>query len=110
MDPPLAPGADEPLDAGEADADGSSAATEAEGWTVGAGVGRRPTGSGPTRMNAARTPAATRRPARIVTPVFMRRESTSTGGRGRRDRRAARIAVRSVRAACSDDRAPAPRP
>ena len=50
----------------------------------GDGVGRRPTGSGPTKTNAARMPAATStptsRPAMIARADFMRREGTSTDG------------------------------
>jgi hypothetical protein len=53
-----------------------------DGATDGDGVGWRPTGSGPTKTNAARMPPATRmpasRPAMIVTAVLMRREGTST--------------------------------
>jgi hypothetical protein len=89
-------GAGGALAAGEADEAGADAEGgidgegDTEGATVGGGVGRRPTGSGPTKTKAARTPAATRtpasRPARIVTPVFMRREGTSTDGPGRHDR------------------------
>lgn len=60
---------------------------EADGMTVGAGLGRSPTGSGPTNTNAARMPTATRtptsRPASIVTPVFIAAEGTSTDERGR---------------------------
>ena len=61
---------------------------DADGMTVGGGVGRNPTGLGPTRTKAARMPNATRtptsRPARTVTPVFIAAEGTSTDGRGRR--------------------------
>jgi hypothetical protein len=65
-------------------------ATEAEGMIVGDGLGRSPTGSGPTKTNAARMPTATRtptsRPASMVIPVFIAAEGTSTDGRGRRVR------------------------
>ena len=61
---------------------------DADGMTVGGGVGRNPTGLGPTRTKAARMPNATRtptsRPATTVTPVFIAAEGTSTDGRGRR--------------------------
>jgi hypothetical protein len=64
---------------------------DADGMSVGAGVGRNPTGSGPTKTNAARMPNATRtptrNPARTVIPVFIAAEGTSTDGRGRRVRR-----------------------
>src|SRR5215218_25232 len=79
--PGTAEGATADGDAGsDATMDGDGA-TLAVGSTVGAGVGRRPTGSGPTNTKAASTPTATRtparRPARMVAPVFMRREGTS---------------------------------
>ena len=86
----------------EAEGDG---ATEAEGegdgaivgTSVGAVVGRSPTGSGPTKTNAARTPAATitpaRRPARIEIPVFIAGQGTSTDGRGRVCGAAARLGL-----------------
>jgi hypothetical protein len=71
----------------EAEADGAidgEATTTAVGTTDGDGVGRRPTGSGPTRTNAARMPAAastpTSRPAMIARADFMGREGTSTDG------------------------------
>ena len=76
-----ADGANEASGDGEADGaiDGEATTT-----SDGDGVGRRPTGSGPTKTNAARTPAATstptRRPARIARADFMRREGTSTDG------------------------------
>jgi hypothetical protein len=96
-------GAAERLGAGElagvAEADGAAGAqaiglgdgaTDAVGMIVGAGLGRSPTGSGPTKTNAARMPTATRtptsRPASMVIPVFIAAEGTSTDGRGRRVR------------------------
>jgi len=61
----------------DADADGLGATDED-------GVGRSPTGSGPTKTNAARMPAATMtptsRPAMIARADFMGREGTSTDG------------------------------
>jgi len=84
----VAGGADGADGAADAQAIGlADGATEAEGMVVGAGVGRRPTGSGPTKTSAARMPTATRtptsRPASSVTPVFIAAEGTSTDGRGR---------------------------
>ena len=96
IDPDAPADADADADAdaaadGEADADGEAAidglgdglgetSTMTDG--TGVGVGRRPTGSGPTKTNAASTPAATstpaRRPARIVAADLMRRQGTST--------------------------------
>jgi len=77
---------------GLADADGAT-----DWMSVGAGEGRSPTGSGPMKTNAARIPAATSvpasRPARIVIPVFIAAEGTSTDGRGRGRRATARLAV-----------------
>ena len=71
----------------DGDVDGvidGEAATTSLGTADGAGVGRRPTGSGPTKTNAARTAAAastpTSRPAMIARADFMRREGTSTDG------------------------------
>jgi hypothetical protein len=65
--------------------------------TDGEGVGRSPTGSGPTNTSAARIPIATRipvaNPARIVTADFIRREGTSTDERERRAEVAARMPV-----------------
>ena len=62
---------------GDGLADGS-VTTEGDG----VGDGRSPTGSGPTKTNAARIPTATStpasRPARIVTPDLIRRQGTST--------------------------------
>jgi hypothetical protein len=67
------------LAAGDALADGDATGL---GATDGDGVGRSPTGSGPTKTIAARTPAATSaptsRPARIARTDLMRREGTST--------------------------------
>ena len=87
-------------DATPADGDG---AADGDGGTDGAtdaggeGAGRKPTGSGPTSTIAARIPTATRtptrRPARIVIPVFMRRQGTSTDGRQRLRRNAARLTL-----------------
>jgi hypothetical protein len=90
--------------AGEYDgrADGVEAglgAALADGCTTtdGEGVGRSPTGSGPTNTSAARIPIATRipvaNPARIVTADFIRREGTSTDERERRAEVAARMPV-----------------
>jgi hypothetical protein len=97
-----ATGGEEPLGAAEmegavevdGDADGQRALGaglgegDADGMSVGAGVGRNPTGSGPTNTRAARMPDATRmpttRPASMVIPVFIAAEGTSTDGRGRR--------------------------
>src|SRR5437879_660450 len=80
-----------------ADGDPPGADGDAEIATVGDGVGLSPTGSGPTKTNAARTPPATRtpasRPARIAAPVFIRAEGTSTSGPGRRRRAAARMPI-----------------
>ena len=60
------------------------ATTTSLGTADGEGVGRRPTGSGPTKTNAARMAAAastpTSRPAMIARADFMRREGTSTDG------------------------------
>ena len=76
-------------DAPDADPDGptlalADASATWLGSADGGGVGRSPTGSGPTNTSAARTPNATstpaRRPARIVTPDLMRGEGTSTDG------------------------------
>jgi hypothetical protein len=109
---PLASGMPDPDAAGDSsdpDAAGDSSADAAtvglgekvgdglgEGLTDGSalkdgeGVGRRPTGSGPTKTNAARMPAATRtpasRPARIVAADLIRRQGTSTD-RARASRR-----------------------
>lgn len=75
----------EALGAGLGDGDGEGVA---DGISVGVGLGCNPTGSGPTKTNAARMPKATRtptrNPARTVTPVFIAGEGTSTDGRGRR--------------------------
>jgi len=70
---------------GEADgAIDGEATTTSLGTADGDGVGRRPTGSGPTKTKAARMPAAastpTSRPAMIARADFMRREGTSTDG------------------------------
>ena len=55
---------------------------DASAVTDGEGVGWSPTGSGPTKTNAARMPAATTkpasRPARIVAADLIRRQGTST--------------------------------
>jgi hypothetical protein len=77
----------EPDGATDAEADGATdgdATTTSVGRADGEDVGRRPTGSGPTKTKAARMPAAastpTSRPARIARADFMRREGTSTDG------------------------------
>jgi len=88
-----APGDETLGDARVGDGDASSAdgatlgdgdASAADGATDGGGVRWRPTGSGPAKTSAARRPTATStpasRPARIVSPVLIRREGTSTDG------------------------------
>ena len=68
--------ADGPAEGIATDGDGDATTGLAvAGTRVGGGVGRSPTGSGPTNTNAARIPSATRMPARsparIVMPVFI---------------------------------------